>query len=155
MTIIVCGGDGPQDPRCSDFTPCTTDDQLAQLERQRELRERYGDPVEEQAEEPLAELRTAVPSAGMVNVDVVPWTTAAPGPDPRTVVITWESGEPCYLLDHVTVAEDAESVMVWLHEGVDPAAKGATCGGGTTTRTVEVPLAEPLGDRHVEDGSLY
>lgn len=84
----------------------------------------------------------------------VPWTSATPTEDGRSLDVVWWSGvEPCYVLDRVEVDEQADQVTVTLYEGKDARSPDAVCIEIAIQKTTRVQLRAPLGDRKVIDGA--
>ncbi len=102
--------------------------------------------------EPEGELVT--PRPGMADTHPVNWTRAEPVGDGSVLRISYTAGvEPCSVLDRVEVAETADTVIVTVVEGSDPAFPDTACIALGVLKAVEVPLAAPLGDRTVVDGA--
>ncbi len=90
----------------------------------------------------------------MADVRPVPFESAVPEGDGTRVRVTWWSGvEPCYVLDHVDVAEDAAAVVITVYEGRDPAAGDVACIELAVQKSTLVTLVEPLGKRQLVDGA--
>jgi len=91
-----------------------------------------------------------VPRPGMVNVNPVAFDPAEAEASDDGVLIRFYSGvEPCYILDHVEVADDETSVTVGLFVGADPDQPDAVCIEIAQLYEVDVALDEPLGDREL------
>ncbi|MGV0849325.1 hypothetical protein [Mycolicibacterium phlei] len=70
-------------------------------------------------------------------------------PDDRTIAVHFTTGTPqCYGV-HATATETPETVTLALTSGSLPEAAGRACIEIAVFGAVEVPLAEPLGDRVV------
>ncbi|WP_211590001.1 hypothetical protein [Microbispora sp. H11081] len=94
------------------------------------------------------------PAGPTVNPRKVPWESATPAGDGRSLDIVWWSGvEPCYVLDRVEVTETAREVTVTLYEGQDPRQPDAACIEIAIEKTTTVWLKSPLDDRKVVDGA--
>jgi hypothetical protein len=94
------------------------------------------------------------PRPGMAGVRPHPFDHAVVADDGRSVtVFFWSGVEPCYVLDHVEVAYDAERVTITLFEGHDAAEPGTACIELALLKKVVVPLDEPLGGREIVDGA--
>ncbi|MFO7253356.1 MAG: hypothetical protein DIU60_021655 [Actinomycetes bacterium] len=96
----------------------------------------------------------ATPKGGTVNPRKVPWTSAEPVGDGRTIRVVWTSGvEPCATLDRVEVDEGRDQVTVTLYEGPSRASPDAVCIEIAINKVTEVRLKRPLGDRRIVDGA--
>ena len=94
------------------------------------------------------------PAGPTLNPRKVPWESATPTPDGRTLDVVWWSGvEPCSVLDHVEVTETAREVTVTLYEGQDRRSPDAACIAIAILKTTKVHLKAPLGGRKVVDGA--
>jgi hypothetical protein len=93
------------------------------------------------------------PRPGQANVRARRWESAAVHDDDVTIDVTYYSGvEPCSVLDHVEVAEEAARVVITLYEGSRPGFDGA-CTQQAVQRTTRIRLAAPLRTRALVDGS--
>jgi len=121
-------GSGPETPVCNDV-----------------IVNPVPDPVTPQVVEP---------TPGMADVRARPFDSASVDADGVTVSIDFVSGiEPCYVLDHVDVAESPDAVTITLFEGHDPSAGDIACIEiGVFKRTI-VTLDGPIGDREIVDGA--
>jgi hypothetical protein len=61
--------------------------------------------------------------------------------------------QPCFVLDHVTVDEGADVVVVTLYAGHDPSVPHVACSKARRELRTVVALRAPLGDRTVLDGA--
>ncbi|GGO13810.1 hypothetical protein GCM10010116_27870 [Microbispora rosea subsp. aerata] len=96
----------------------------------------------------------ATPVGDTLNPRPVPWESATPAGDGRTLDIVWWSGvEPCNVLDRVDVTETAREVTVTLYEGQDRRSPDAVCIAIAIQKTTKVRLKAPLGERKVVDGA--
>ena len=94
------------------------------------------------------------PAGPTLNPRKVPWESATPAGDGRSLDIVWWSGvEPCYVLDRVEVTETAREVTVTLYEGQDRRQPDAACIEIAIEKTTTVRLKSPLDDRKVVDGA--
>ncbi len=90
----------------------------------------------------------------MKDVHRLPFESATPGADGKTVRVVWWSGvEPCNVLDHVEVAETPAMVTITLYEGHDPDAQEVACIELAVQKSTLVELEQPLGDRKLVDGA--
>ncbi|MEV5412443.1 hypothetical protein AB0K60_26865 [Thermopolyspora sp. NPDC052614] len=96
----------------------------------------------------------ATPKGGTLKPHKIPWTSAEPSADGRTIRVVWSSGvEPCYTLDRVEVSERAKSVTITLYEGPLRASPDVACIEIAIEKVTEVRLSKPLGDRKIIDGA--
>ncbi len=96
----------------------------------------------------------ATPKGGTLKPREIPWTSAEPSADGRTIRVVWSSGvEPCSTLDRVKVSERAKSVTITLYEGPLRASPDVACIEIAIEKVTEVRLSEPLGDRKIIDGA--
>lgn len=97
------------------------------------------------------------PDPGAVNVHPVSFDPAEAQPvdenGPGVLVRFWGGIAPCFVLQRYDVEESAEEVVVTLYAGSDPAQPDAVCIEIALQYEVLVPLAAPLGDRVLVDGS--
>ncbi|MEU8277333.1 hypothetical protein ACFYOK_29955 [Microbispora bryophytorum] len=94
------------------------------------------------------------PAGPTLNPHTVPWESATPADDGRSLDVVWWSGvEPCNVLDHVEVTETAREVTVTLYEGQDRRSPDAVCIAIAVLKTTKVHLKAPLGGRKVVDGA--
>jgi hypothetical protein len=94
------------------------------------------------------------PRPGMVDIRAVPFESATPGPDGRTLVVRFTGGvAPCFVLDRVDVDERADSVTVTLFAGREPAPEPVACIELAVLYETRVRLSAPLADRAVIDGA--
>lgn len=94
------------------------------------------------------------PRPGMSGVTARPFESWQLEDDGVTLLIEFWSGvEPCYVLDHVDVASDEDTVTITLFEGHEPQDEDVACIEIAVLKAVRVTLDEPLGDRQVVDGS--
>jgi len=94
------------------------------------------------------------PAGPTLNPRKVPWESATPASDGRSLDVVWWSGvEPCHVLDHVEVTETARTVTVTLYEGQDRRSPDAVCIEIAVLKTTKVRLKAPLGGRKVVDGA--
>ncbi|MDP8929628.1 MAG: hypothetical protein M3O70_13910 [Actinomycetota bacterium] len=140
LTVLVaaCGGMAPtasdQDPEqptsCSATDPCASP------------------PTEPAGPE------IVTPRPGMADVHPVPFDSATPEGDGMVVRVVWWSGmEPCYVLDHVEVAETGTTVTITLYQGHDPAARDVACIELAVQKSTLVELDQPLRNREIVDGA--
>ncbi len=94
------------------------------------------------------------PAGPTLNPRKVPWESATPAADGRSLDVVWWSGvEPCNVLDHVEVTETAREVTVTLYEGQDRRSPDAMCIAIAILKTTKVQLKAPLDGRKVVDGA--
>ena len=94
------------------------------------------------------------PKGGTIKPRKIPWTSAEPVGDGRTLRVVWTSGvEPCATLDRVEVDEGRDQVTVTLYEGPSRASPDAVCIEIAINKVTEVRLKRPLGDRRIVDGA--
>ncbi|GIH69173.1 hypothetical protein [Sphaerimonospora thailandensis] len=94
------------------------------------------------------------PVGHTLNTHKVPWVSATPSGDGRSLDVVWWSGvEPCNVLDRVEVDEQADKVIVTLYEGQDPRSPDAVCILIAIQKTTKVELRAPLADRKIVDGA--
>jgi hypothetical protein len=75
---------------------------------------------------------------------------AAPG---GVLVRFWGGIAPCFVLDHYTVTETAETVTIGLFAGNEPTDEDVACIEIALRYEVKVPLDAPLGARTVVDAN--
>jgi hypothetical protein len=98
--------------------------------------------------------QVVTPRPGTVDVRAVPFESATPGPDGRTLVVRFTGGvAPCFVLDRVDVDERADSVTVTLSAGREPAPEPVACIELAVLSETRVRLSAPLADRAVIDGA--
>jgi hypothetical protein len=98
--------------------------------------------------------RLVKPRPGMMGVKPIPWEGVDVSDRGTTLTLMFVSGvEPCYVLDHVSVEESADSVVATLYEGWDPAHPNEHCIEIAVNKAVQVHLDRPLGERKVVDGA--
>ncbi|MEU6407933.1 hypothetical protein [Microbispora sp. NPDC046933] len=94
------------------------------------------------------------PAGPTLNPRKVPWESATPADDGRSLDVVWWSGvEPCSVLDRVEVTETAREVTVTLYEGQDRRSPDAVCIAIAILKTTKVHLKAPLDGRKVVDGA--
>ncbi len=94
------------------------------------------------------------PAGPTLNPRKVPWESATPTEDGRSLDVAWWSGvEPCNVLDRVEVTETAREVTVTLYEGQDRRSPDAVCIAIAIMKTTKVQLKAPLDGRKVVDGA--
>ncbi|WP_204050370.1 hypothetical protein [Microbispora siamensis] len=94
------------------------------------------------------------PAGPTLNPRKVPWESATPAADGRSLDVVWWSGvEPCTVLDRVEVTETARQVTVTLYEGQDRRSPDAVCIAIAILKTTKVHLKAPLDGRKVVDGA--
>ncbi|MGZ8765069.1 MAG: hypothetical protein ACXW2C_05145 [Acidimicrobiia bacterium] len=94
------------------------------------------------------------PRPGMADVRPVRFDAAHPVGDGRTLEIRFTGGvAPCFVLDRVSVDEQAERVVVTLFAGRDADAGDVACIELAALYATRVPLDDPLGSRAVVDGA--
>ncbi|WP_185949639.1 hypothetical protein [Microbispora sp. KK1-11] len=94
------------------------------------------------------------PAGPTLNPRKVPWESATPTGDGRSLDVVWWSGvEPCTVLDRVEVTETAREVTVTLYEGQDRRSPDAVCIAIAIMKTTKVHLKAPLDGRKVVDGA--
>lgn len=107
--------------------------------------------------EPVPMPSVVEPTPGMVGVRPISFASGSAyvSPDDSRVIVVdyWSGIEPCYVLDHIEVAEGDDSVTITLFEGSDPAAGDAICIEIGVFKRVLVTLDAPLGDRRIVDGA--
>lgn len=134
---VDCGeqvsGTGP-DATVS-FTPCPGDEEPAPAD-------------------PYDGAQPVEPRPGMAGVAPVPFDKVVVGPDDRTLtVFFWSGVEPCYVLDHVDVEENAGAITITLFQGHDPDAQDAVCIEIAVLKKVEVRTDAPVAGRRIADGA--
>lgn len=130
---------GEPNPGASDCPDCTPSSPAA--------------PAPPPASQPSGDDRLTQPRPGQANVHPRRWESAAVHDDDVTIDITYWSGvEPCSVLDHVEVAEEAARVVITLYEGSQPGFDGA-CTEQAIQRMTRIRLAAPLRARALVDGS--
>jgi hypothetical protein len=93
------------------------------------------------------------PTPGMADVHARGFDSATIGNDGLTVTIDFVSGiEPCYVLDHVSVAYSGTAVTITLYEGHQPTNEDIACIDIGVFERVIVTLDEPLAGRTIVDG---
>ncbi|MFI7038141.1 hypothetical protein ACIBI0_15760 [Microbispora rosea] len=94
------------------------------------------------------------PAGPTLNPHKVPWESATPTDDGRSLDVVWWSGvEPCNVLDRVEVTETAREVTVTLYEGQDRRSPDAVCIEIAIMKSTKVHLKAPLDGRKVVDGA--
>ncbi|MEN3535025.1 hypothetical protein AAH991_07935 [Microbispora sp. ZYX-F-249] len=94
------------------------------------------------------------PAGPTLNPRKVPWESATPTGDGRSLDVVWWSGvEPCNVLDRVEVTETAREVTVTLYEGQDRRSPDAMCIAIAVLKSTKVQLKAPLDGRKVVDGA--
>ena len=90
----------------------------------------------------------------MYDVRPTSFDAATIGDDDRSLTITFWSGvDPCSVLDHVDVAQRADTVTVTLYQGSDPSAGQVACIDIAVLKQVTVTLGHPLAGRDIADGA--
>jgi hypothetical protein len=117
------------------FTPCPGDEEPA-------------------PSDPYAGAEPVEPRPGMDGVAPIPFDKVVVGDDDRTLTVYFWSGvEPCYVLDHVDVDENAGAITITLFQGHDPSAVTAVCIEIAVLKKVEVQVAAPVAGRRIADGA--
>ena len=134
---VDCGeqttGTGP-DASVS-FTPCPGDEEPA-------------------PSDPYTGAEPVEPRSGMDGVAPIPFDKVVVGADDRTLTVYFWSGvEPCYVLDHVDVDENAGAITITLFQGHDPSAVSAVCIEIAVLKKVEVHVDAPVAGRRIADGA--
>ena len=94
------------------------------------------------------------PRPGMDGVAPIPFDKVVVGDDDRTLTVYFWSGvEPCYVLDHVDVEENAGAITITLFQGSDPNVTNVACIDIALLKKVTVQLDEPVGARRIVDGT--
>jgi len=94
------------------------------------------------------------PGPGMAGVAPIPFDKVDVGPDDRTLtVFFWSGVEPCYVLDHVDVEENAHAITITLFQGHDPNAGDVACIEIAMLKKVEVRVDAPVAGRRIADGA--
>ncbi|WP_432928806.1 hypothetical protein ACQPZZ_03290 [Microbispora sp. CA-135349] len=94
------------------------------------------------------------PAGPTLHPRKVPWESATPAADGRSLDVVWWSGvEPCTVLDRVEVTESAREVTVTLYEGQDRRSPDAVCIAIAILKTTKVHLKAPLDARKIVDGA--
>jgi hypothetical protein len=101
---------------------------------------------------PPGKPRLVTPVPGLREVRPIRWAKAAAGSGRRSLTVAFWSG-PCSDLDHVTLAEEADRVIVTLYAGINPSGDNQPCTQAAEYRAVNVTLSSPLGNRRVVDGA--
>jgi hypothetical protein len=95
------------------------------------------------------------PTPGMARVRPVGFDAATPTTGRRSLDVQFTGGvAPCFVLDHVDVDEQAETVTVTLYAGSEPSAKDAACIQIAALYATTVALDAPLAGREIVDGAL-
>ncbi len=148
LSLAGCGGASSGD------APATGGDSVADSTGSGEVLCTEGDTSPECTAPPPQEGQLVTPSPGTVDARPTPWERFEAADDGSRLLVTYTGGvDTCYALDRVEVTETAEQVMVTVFEGVIPAAQNQPCIEIAVTKTVEVELSAPLGDRTVVDGA--
>lgn len=104
--------------------------------------------------DPYAGARKVEPTPGMANLHPIGFDKVVVGDDDRTLTIFFWSGvEPCYVLDHVDVAETPDTITITLFQGNDPSAGDVACIEIAELKKVVVQLDAPVAGRAIEDGA--
>jgi hypothetical protein len=95
------------------------------------------------------------PRPGMAEARPVAWERADVGQDGRTLQVLWRSGPaPCFVFDHVDLAQSPQAVTVTIYEGRDPKSAASTlCPTILITKATTVALDAPLDGRTIIDGT--
>ncbi|HEX6400837.1 MAG TPA: hypothetical protein VF108_10280, partial [Actinomycetota bacterium] len=94
------------------------------------------------------------PTPGMADVRPHIFDHVSVNDDGSSVtVFFWSGVEPCYVLDHVDVAEGPDAITITLFEGRDASASDVACIEIALLKKVVVPLDAPVGDRRIVDGA--
>jgi hypothetical protein len=91
------------------------------------------------------------PVPGLRDVRPVRWANVTAGPDRRSLTVAFWS-EPCFDVDHVGLAEEADRVVVTVYVGISPSGENQPCSQTAVYRGVKVSMSSPLRGRRVVDG---
>lgn len=94
------------------------------------------------------------PRPGMANTRTVNWDKSEVRSAKVVRVYFYGGVEPCSVLDSATVSETADTVLITLRSGSDPAKPGAVCIQIAKYKAVDVTLSAPVGDRDIVDGAV-
>jgi hypothetical protein len=90
-----------------------------------------------------------VDNPGIVDPHPMPVQSWSRVPDERVLAVHFTTGTPQCFGVHATAQETPDTVTVELHSGTLPDAVGQACIAIAMTGTLEIPLADPLGQRRV------
>lgn len=111
-------------------------------------------PGDDEPTDPFHGAQPVEPRPGMAGVAPIPFDKVVVGPDDRTLtVFFWSGVEPCYVLDHVDVEENAGAITITLFQGHDPSAVSAVCIEIAVLKKVEVHVDAPVAGRRIADGA--
>lgn len=100
------------------------------------------------------EIERVTPTGDAVMVRTLQFDPSeAEATDSAVLVRFWGGIAPCFVLDRYEVEETDDAVTVGLYAGTEPGAEDVACIEIAVRYEVEVPLAAPLGDRALVDGS--
>jgi hypothetical protein len=92
------------------------------------------------------------PAPGLRDVHPIHWTKVTAGADRRSLTVAFWS-EPCFDVDHVGLAEEADRVVVTVYVGTSSSTGNQPCAQTAAYLGVRVPLSAPLAGRSVIDGA--
>lgn len=102
------------------------------------------------------EVERVTPSGDAVMVRTLQFDPSeAEATDSAVLVRFWGGIAPCFVLDRYEIEETDDAATVRLYAGTEPGAEDVACIEIAVRYEVEVPLAAPLGDRPLVDGSAY
>ena len=111
-------------------------------------------PGDEEPTDPFHGAQPVEPRPGMAGVAPIPFDKVVVGSDDRTLTVYFWSGvEPCYVLDHVDVDENAGAITITLFQGHDPIEENVACIEIAVLKKVEVRVAAPVAGRRIADGA--
>jgi hypothetical protein len=96
--------------------------------------------------------RLVTPVPGLADVHPIRWAKVTARPGRRLLTVAFWA-EPCFDVDHVALAEEADRVIVTVYVGTPPSAQNQPCAQSAEYREVQVTTASPVGTRRVIDGA--
>jgi hypothetical protein len=98
------------------------------------------------------EPRLVTPVSGLQDVRPIRWTKVIAEAGSRSLTVAFWS-EPCFDVDHIRLAEQADRVVITLYVGTSSSEQNQPCVQTAEYLGVKVPMSSPLGSRNVVDGA--